>query len=94
MKVGILGGSNPGFAKDGPGDIVAYYGAVKRLSGYLPETARKRLAGTGYLLHARLGRGSVVLFHQDPQFRLIWHGLTRMFLNAVLLLPRRATLSR
>lgn len=90
----LVRGSSPGFSRAGPGEIVAYYGKVKRLSGYLPAEAQQRLEGTGYLLHAPIGRGAVVLFHQDPQFRLFWHGLTRMFLNAALLLPRRRVRDR
>ena len=34
----------------------------------------------------RLGRGHVVLFAGDPNFRLFWRGTTQLFLNAVLLL--------
>jgi len=85
----LVRGSNPGFPADGPGQIVAYYGDAKRLSGYLSREAADRLRGSGYLLAHSRGRGAVVLFDQDPQFRLIWHGLTRLLINAAVFRPRR-----
>ena len=83
------GCATPGFPSSGPGQIVAYYGESKRLSGYLSKQAADRLRGSGYLLHQARGRGAVVLFDQDPQFRLIWHGLTRLLINAAVFTTRR-----
>jgi len=31
-----------------------------------------------------------VLFAEDPNFRSGWHALSRLFLNAVLLTPRKS----
>lgn len=39
------------------------------------------------LLSQLLGRGHVILFADDPNFRLVWPRLTRLFLNAVFLAP-------
>jgi hypothetical protein len=40
-----------------------------------------------YLIAEKLGRGHVVLFADDPNFRLLWPRLTRLFANAVFLAP-------
>jgi len=34
-----------------------------------------------------VGRGHVILFPDDPNFRLLWPRLTRMFMNAVFFGP-------
>ncbi len=85
----LVQGSPQGFPEEGRGRIVAFYGQTKRLSGFIPKASLAKLAGKGYLLQVPQGRGSFVLFDQNPQFRLFWHGLTRLLLNASFLLPRR-----
>ena len=35
----------------------------------------------------RQGRGYVVMYVEDPNFRLFWSGLTRLFLNSIYFLP-------
>jgi len=62
----------------------------RAVSGYIRPERSEELARRGYLVDVRLGRGHVVLFADDPNFRMIFRGLTRLFLNAVLLLPRPA----
>lgn len=51
---------------------VAWPGSLERLSGSL------------LVARESLGRGRVVLFSQDPFFRLFWRGTAPIFLNAVL----------
>ena len=85
----LVRGRPQGFPEEGKGRIVAFYGKTKRLSGYIPEASLRKLEGRGYLLQIPLGKGAFVLFDQNPQFRLFWHGLTRLLLNASFLLPRR-----
>jgi len=51
-----------------------------------PENEEK-LAGTPFLVHEKIGSGNVVLFADDPNFRLFWDSLNRVFLNSVLLMP-------
>ena len=53
-------------------------------SGFAFPDSLARLAGTPYLVTERVGSGRVVLFLDDPNFRLFWDGLTRLFMNAVL----------
>ncbi len=71
------------FARTTRGDNVVVYPEKARVSGYLSTKALKKTAGTPYLLVERRGRGRVVLFVDDPNFRLFWRGLTRLFLNAL-----------
>jgi hypothetical protein len=47
----------------------------------------QKLEETAYLVHEQLGGGNIVLFADDPNFRLFWDGLNRLFLNSVLVMP-------
>ena len=51
-----------------------------------PE-AEKRLAGSLLMSFERQGRGAVVLFAQEPDFRLFWRGTAPLLLNAALYGP-------
>jgi hypothetical protein len=56
-----------------------------RLSGYLWPEMPERLALSPYLWTERVGRGRVIAFAGDPNFRDQWRGLLPLFANAVLL---------
>ncbi len=56
-------------------------------SGVVWEEAQARLSGSLLVADSRLGRGRVILFAQDPAFRLFWRGTMPLFLNAVLYAP-------
>ena len=51
----------------------------------LSRAPRQALQGTGYLMEESRGNGRVILFADDPNFRLYWDGLARLFANALLL---------
>ena len=53
-------------------------------SGFAFPDSLERLAGTPYVVTERVGSGRVILFLDDPNFRLFWDGLTRLFMNGVL----------
>lgn len=57
------------------------------LGGLNYQSSLDRLAGTPYITEESIGLGKVILFLQDPNCRLYWHGLTRLFLNSVILSP-------
>ena len=76
------------FDPEGGGVPVARFVDAPPLSGYILEESEKKLRGRGYAMVERKGRGTIVLIAGDPNFRSVWHGLSRLFLNAVLLLPR------
>ncbi len=62
---------------------VAVYSDEVRLSGYLGESNRERLAGTPALSLTRHGRGAVVRMADDYLFRGYWPGTERLFANAL-----------
>ena len=57
------------------------------LSGFTWPEAAERLRGAAYLIDEPQGRGRVVLFADDPNFRNFWRGLEKLFTNALLLGP-------
>ncbi len=66
----------------GPTDLLA--------SGYIWEQNRKQLAYKPFVIVQREGRGSIVGFTQDPNYRGYMDGLNVLFLNAVYRGPARA----
>jgi hypothetical protein len=58
-----------------------------RISGYLWPEVPARIAGTPYLWTERVGRGRVIGFAGDPNFRDLWRGMLPLFANAVFLGP-------
>jgi len=74
-------------SRDGA-NVVTFEGTDLHLSGFIwPENTVELINGTAYLIHEPTGRGHVILYAQDPNFRLFWHSLTRLFLNSVLFAP-------
>ncbi len=53
------------------------------LSGYISDANRERLRGSPSVMADQLGRGSVVLLIDNPNFRGYWYGTNRLFLNAL-----------
>ena len=68
--------------------VVRYASAARlRLSGYLWPEMPARLSESVYLWTERVGRGRVIGFAGDPNFRDLFRGLLPLFGNAVLLGP-------
>jgi hypothetical protein len=59
------------------------------VSGFTWEDSRKQLAQKAYLMHRRSGRGNVIGFAEDPNFRAYLDGLNLLFMNGVLFGPSR-----
>ena len=57
------------------------------VAGFAWPEAEQRLAGSLLVGAEPRGRGSVVLFAQDPAYRLFWRATTPILLNAVLFGP-------
>lgn len=57
------------------------------IAGFAFPEAEERLAGALLVGREARGQGSVVIFAQDPIFRLFWRGTTPLLLNAVLFGP-------
>ena len=66
-----------------PYSSVAIYTDEVRLSGFLDESNRKRLAGSPALSVTRHGSGAVVRMADDYLFRGYWLGTERLFANAL-----------
>ncbi len=60
------------------------------LSGFTWESARKQLGSKAVLMHQQHGRGQVIAFVEDPNYRAFMDGLNLLFMNAVLLGPAHA----
>lgn len=82
-------GGTRSFDPRGPGTHVALFQKDPALSGYVNAVNEKRLEGNAWATVVPVGRGAVVLFADDPNFRGVWKGTARIFLNALLFLPRR-----
>jgi hypothetical protein len=66
-----------------PYSTVAQYADAPRLSGYVSEENLGRIRGGGSLLVDAVGSGRIVLFVDNPNFRGMWYGTNRLFLNAL-----------
>jgi hypothetical protein len=71
------------------GEAVVRYAPRERLrlSGYLWPEVPERLAGAPYVWTETAGRGRVIGFAGDPNFRDLWRGLLPLFANAVFIGP-------
>jgi hypothetical protein len=56
-----------------------------RISGFVwPDNTERLLRGTTYVIDEPTGRGHVILFAEEPNFRGIWRTTVRLFFNAIL----------
>jgi hypothetical protein len=78
--------------KEDKGVNAVYFDAADKLvaSGHLWAENRKQLAFKPLVISARSGRGIVVGFTQDPNFRAFNDGMNVLFLNAVFRGPAHA----
>ena len=68
---------------DNPYATVIAYDELPLLSGYASTTNQEALAGAAALIADRRGEGSVILFADDPNFRAIWYGTNKLFMNSL-----------
>ena len=69
--------------QDNPYSVVIRYTDSPLLSGYASDENVEEIAGTPALIAQRRGRGAVVLFADNPNFRGYWYGTNRLFLNSL-----------
>jgi hypothetical protein len=86
----VLKISNRALELGPPGTNVAWFTESPKVSGYASPEAVDRLVNRPFLVDQHRGRGHVVLYLEDPNFRLFWYGLNRMFLNSIFFLPGRS----
>ncbi|MGB7924928.1 MAG: hypothetical protein WCF57_16930, partial [Pyrinomonadaceae bacterium] len=74
-------------SKEGTNAVVFASNESQRLhiSGFIwPGNTERLLRGTAHLLDEPTGRGHVVLYAEDPNYRGIWRITTRLFFNSIL----------
>jgi len=54
-----------------------------RMSGLVWPEASQRIANSAYLTRERVGKGQIILFSGEPNFRGSTKGTNRLWLNAV-----------
>ncbi|MEY4167861.1 MAG: hypothetical protein RIR52_1685 [Acidobacteriota bacterium] len=71
------------------GTNVGTYLAPEKMvvSGHLWDDARKQLPNKAFLVHSRTGRGHVIGFVEDPNYRAFMDGLNGFVMNAIFLGP-------
>jgi hypothetical protein len=83
----VLKTGNTMYELSSNGYNVGIYTKSPRLSGYMSKENEKMIEETPFLVHEQLGSGNIILFADDPNFRLLWENLNKLFLNSVLLMP-------
>ncbi|HXG63971.1 MAG TPA: M14 family zinc carboxypeptidase [Blastocatellia bacterium] len=84
----VLMGGDAFFRPSKDGANVATFTADGKLTvaGFVwPDNTEELLRGTSYLIDEPTGRGRVILFAGDPNFRFLWRTSTQLFLNSILL---------
>ena len=70
-----------------PFEIVATYSSPPRMSGYISKENQERLSGQPAVLASRFGRGTIIQLLDNPNFRAIWYGTTKLFMNSIFFGP-------
>ncbi|MBX7218878.1 MAG: hypothetical protein K1Y36_02955 [Blastocatellia bacterium] len=69
-------------------NVLTFEAKDLRLSGFVWEgNTEKLLRQTGHIIEEQVGGGHVILYTTEPNFRYIWHGSTRLFLNGLIYAP-------
>lgn len=53
------------------------------LSGYISAPRLEAIAGTVPFKHTGMGRGNVILFTDNTNFRAFWYGTNKLLMNAI-----------
>jgi hypothetical protein len=72
---------------DGFESVLAFEKGVRAVAGVVSESKLEDLGASAWLVAANVGRGKLVLFADDPLFRLMWPSQFVLFTNALLLGP-------
>lgn len=72
---------------DGFESVVFFDQEVERIAGVIGEESLDRMAQSTWLAQVVVGRGRMILFAEDPLFRMFWYSGFQLFANALLLGP-------
>jgi hypothetical protein len=70
-----------------PYTTVAKYKTNPLIGGYLHKSSVPKVANSAAVLLSSEGQGRVILFSDNPNFRGIWYGTNKLFLNALFFGP-------
>ncbi len=59
------------------------YTSSPLLSGYISKENTAKLSNTAAISISKLGKGKVISFADNPNFRAFWYGTNKLFLNAL-----------
>ncbi|HEX2101243.1 MAG TPA: hypothetical protein VHF69_11290, partial [Candidatus Synoicihabitans sp.] len=69
-------------------NVLTFQGEELRLSGYVwLDNTERLIRDTAALIDEPVGAGRIILFADEPGYRHLWHGTTRMLINAMLYGP-------
>ena len=66
-----------------PYSTVAQYSSDPLIGGYIHPTTLKKVKNSAAILVGEEGKGRVILFSDNPNFRGTWYGTNKLFLNAL-----------
>jgi hypothetical protein len=66
-----------------PYTTIAKYKASPLIGGYLHKSVAPKVANSAAILLSGEGQGRVIMFSDNPNFRGIWYGTNKLFLNAL-----------
>ncbi|MFH5885399.1 M14 family zinc carboxypeptidase [Halalkalibaculum sp. DA3122] len=69
---------------ENPYSTVARYTDEPLIGGYANDENIDKISNTAAIVTSSEGRGNVILFADNPNFRSYWHTTSRLFLNALL----------
>lgn len=73
--------------EDNPFAVAVQYTEDPLLSGYASQRRLEEIGGTPAVVAERLGRGSVILFADNPLFRATYRGNEKLFMNSLFFSP-------
>lgn len=83
-SVVVLNNSSPILSLTAKGENIVWYPKEGyRVVGFITPENEKKMQNSAYLLREQVGRGSVILYADTPNFRAFWEGTVRLFLNSI-----------
>ena len=70
-------------ASENPYETVARYRAEPLLGGYASAERQEEIAESAAVVASRVGQGVVIRMVDNPNFRGVWYGTNKLFLNSL-----------